>query len=1339
MKFKGILGSFLFLFLGSMIAMFYYIQSASFGRLLSKIVSDVVYKKAATRVVLERVNIKFFPPGIELRKIDVHKIISPDENIDLQIGTLGFYINFYELEEHKVSLGEIKVEDTYVNYKFPKKPDEPLPEKLDQKLINQIFDFSQVGPVRIDTVVLQNVYAAFNNTHLDIRRSKLIRYSKTFRLKSYLANIVIEDLPDYKLDGIWADIDISRNDVEIYNLRIHQDTQEAKFNGKVTNYPLLKKAKGELNGEVKADLPGLHRFLPLPEMIYFDSGILNTQFKVTYDQKFNGDYIIELEDLDSSVFKLDKLDAKGTITESDVKINALELSHGKEHLKLAKPITVYDFSTKKILPERLFADVNNLRLDNALRIMGPSLQVIKGELNGYLGFDLKGSDLYFYPRDGFLIRNLGLDVPSEKGGEFTIVKAKEVRLTQTKLRIVNNEFQIETQIKMPKSQLSLQGKVNSKRVDFKSQGAKLHFEDLGDIAKIGLKGDGDLNLTVTGPIDDVEIDFKGMIKDFQVLGYKLGDADQETVIALKDSTVNIVQLNSRYKRTEIYGSGVVNYNNLDLSLEIRSPQTTYDELKEIIPPVLDPITFLPTDLNFKAKLDVRIYGRANLPQLKIKSKVNFRDLEAYGENLSHGFFAITMSDNKLAFQDIKGFKERGALLGSVTYDMASSVFNMNLDWNNLNLQSFNAVRKSSVSFESILEGGLKGGGTSKNYELVMNTSLTKTKAFIYDFKDSKIELVIAPNRYAGNVFLFDKEVSAVFDINMKKTSLSNFDLKVNIPNLKPVLAGILGGHVEVEDFRASTIYQFKSTFYPDLSVVNFSGFLQNLSLNHNDFKFNYKGDKPQFIVNKNKIEKWNFDYTENDIQLKSKGHGTFGEKVVITHESVINANLLEILVSEVLAADGMLVQSFVTEGIKDKYNFHFLAKSQGLDLSIDNLPVPLNNTNYSLEYSDHKLLIKEFRTHFQTGSVSAMGDVYFDDNDPDINISFKIDRAEIPVLNKSSINLSGEGIILGNNLPYNLSGEIKINKAFISDELNELESKSSVSQIRYLPKDQESIIGKLLTLNLNVDTEQPIRIVNSMMDINFRGELALSGNAGRPRAEGRLYSPANSSRVFFKNSEYTITQADINFSAKKDIANPDFDIQAMTLISTYRITAKAVGDLERFSFDLTSDPPLTQNSILSLIAFGYTDEIQNTLRPEDQQSLTNMGVGSFVFDRFKINDILKKQFGLQINLGTVLEQSQNSMLSGRASDTGGGPNDLARTRSATKIEVKKRLDEALSLSVSSTMGGSIGQRQSMNLNYSINKNLQLEGVYELKTNAEGEEDIIDTSIGGDVKFRWTFK
>ena len=133
-------------------------------------------------------------------------------------------------------------------------------------------------------------------------------------------------------------------------------------------------------------------------------------------------------------------------------------------------------------------------------------------------------------------------------------------------------------------------------------------------------------------------------------------------------------------------------------------------------------------------------------------------------------------------------------------------------------------------------------------------------------------------------------------------------------------------------------------------------------------------------------------------------------------------------------------------------------------------------------------------------------------------------------------------------------------------------------------------------------------------------------------------------------------------------------------------------------------------------------------------------MGSFVFDRFKISDILNKQFGLQVNLGTVIEQSAtDSLLSGRSQDSSGQGGAIGRTRSATKIELKKRLDEALTLSVSSTMGGSIGQRQSMNLNYGLTRKIQLEAVYELRTNEEGQEDVIDNSIGGDLKFRWTFK
>ena len=132
MRFKGILGSFFFLFIVSIAGMTYYVQSASFGRVLSKVLSDIIYKKTSTEIVLERVDLNLFPPGIEIKKIDIYKKISDVELVESQIGSLGFYINFYELEENKISLGEVKIEDTYIKYLFPKKPDEPMPEELEK-------------------------------------------------------------------------------------------------------------------------------------------------------------------------------------------------------------------------------------------------------------------------------------------------------------------------------------------------------------------------------------------------------------------------------------------------------------------------------------------------------------------------------------------------------------------------------------------------------------------------------------------------------------------------------------------------------------------------------------------------------------------------------------------------------------------------------------------------------------------------------------------------------------------------------------------------------------------------------------------------------------------------------------------------------------------------------------------------------------------------------------------------------------------------------------------------------------------------------------------------------
>ena len=74
---------------------------------------------------------------------------------------------------------------------------------------------------------------------------------------------------------------------------------------------------------------------------------------------------------------------------------------------------------------------------------------------------------------------------------------------------------------------------------------------------------------------------------------------------------------------------------------------------------------------------------------------------------------------------------------------------------------------------------------------------------------------------------------------------------------------------------------------------------------------------------------------------------------------------------------------------------------------------------------------------------------------------------------------------------------------------------------------------------------------------------------------------------------------------------------------------------------------------------------------------------------------------------------------------------------STKILVNKKITDNISAEMSSTLSGDLSSERSLGVNYNINKNLSLEGVYEIKGDQQGAEETSD-SIGGDVKFRFEF-
>jgi autotransporter translocation and assembly factor TamB len=140
----------------------------------------------------------------------------------------------------------------------------------------------------------------------------------------------------------------------------------------------------------------------------------------------------------------------------------------------------------------------------------------------------------------------------------------------------------------------------------------------------------------------------------------------------------------------------------------------------------------------------------------------------------------------------------------------------------------------------------------------------------------------------------------------------------------------------------------------------------------------------------------------------------------------------------------------------------------------------------------------------------------------------------------------------------------------------------------------ESLFSNL-RYDVRITAPGTLRIENRTSRVVTTADLALRGTYWTPLLFGRV--DINRGEVFFEGNRYSVARGTIDFSNAERI-EPFFDIEAETRARVpgqiYRVVFHVSGTPDRFSFDLTSDPPLNQIDILSLL-FG---DVQDPLNAE---------------------------------------------------------------------------------------------------------------------------------------------
>jgi autotransporter translocation and assembly factor TamB len=147
-----------------------------------------------------------------------------------------------------------------------------------------------------------------------------------------------------------------------------------------------------------------------------------------------------------------------------------------------------------------------------------------------------------------------------------------------------------------------------------------------------------------------------------------------------------------------------------------------------------------------------------------------------------------------------------------------------------------------------------------------------------------------------------------------------------------------------------------------------------------------------------------------------------------------------------------------------------------------------------------------------------------------------------------------------------------------------------------------------LRFDLRIVAPSTLEIDNKLARITASADLTLRGTYDKPALLGR--AEVERGEVWFEGRRIVVTRGTINFANPSKI-EPSFDVEAETRArapgQTYQITVRATGTLQKLNYELSSDPPLNEVDILSLVlgdAQSMEDPALRALRSPDDAERT---------------------------------------------------------------------------------------------------------------------------------------
>ncbi len=1276
--------------------------------MVSNRIDKIVEERFQASVKFSKMDFSLFPLSMSLEDVKISK-----RNIlESQVSSLTLNFTVWDFFRSDLRVNEVGVEDGFVVVKIKSGQSN---QEIDLKKIN-LYDevHKRVNgklPFDIGRIYFKNIDVEATGRVYSVDNFSFSPYKTRYDVKLALRDIHYEK---ESIDYLMLSMDLSKDESRFIQLKFVKDLTTIVGKGKLEH---TKSNQLDFDLRTSGKIP-----LYLSNIVALD-GFVDLNMKIKGDV-FNPRFNFELNGnrIQSPYVNLDTIEAKGTYFDKLVSIDTLSVKKRGGSAKLLSPVTI---STQKFSLKDVKAQVNNLHSHDLLMFLGDDFKILNTRLSGEVGLS--------YIEEKLSVNALGIIKAQNMsvGYKNKLIQAKEMTLSRFKLTNEPGMTKLNAKVGILGDEIEALGYISSKDINIMLTAPKLEVSKIGGEIGGAVSGIGSIELKFQGPLDNVEINSKEVkLRDGNVLGYSLlEDSRFDLNYSFNNSTLKIS--NAYMKDTaEGKAAGFIDFDKEILKLNIKLKSVLVENIKNHIQPVWPIIE--PYFEYASGVVDGKVDLSGSFSNLKIRTLISSRMFYYLGESFTSFNSDFTVTSKAVNIEEIALRKKNGKIRFNLNIE-GSDIKSSKLDVRNINIRSLDNLKRFQFNYDGFLNGKFESRlvnnkQTAEGVLKLQRTSIGRKKikpsVVSMNLENDKIEL---SSTLLGNRINMKSELY----VNSRKNQESRALLNFNINDLKTLFGILSVNNVYNTSISGDLNGSIRSSFrLSDLKTIDLFLDLKRL--------FVRKGNKTIYLtepgvidIKKSEIKEMSINVQGNGGNYSLVGEGNKRDGYKINQQFSIDLDYITLFTGLLTNIDGRVYGRGEIVGKFGSFSNQHTLSAENISFKLKGSPIQISSGYISSQLKKDVWDVDKLSFKYGNGLITASGRSRFGLKLPEFDFVFNAKDVNVEFLESSSVLLNGKASLTGDKPPYSLTGNIYINGGLIEDEITAFQGKKEYlkSVNKYINVKSEGL-ASFIKPRFRIQSVEQIIVRNRLADLQLLGDIVLTGSIETPVIEGEIKVVPETSKFKFKGNDFVVKTGLIYFDGTNETRGPGINFESVAKINAYDVKMKVTGDVDSLQLNLESDPILNKDDIFSLLTLGITQDFSKNLDPRDRASLTTIGLGTLLVDQLKINEGLDSTLGLKLSVLPEISESEDSPIQASKLDA------QSRVKTATKLRVQKKFSEDIDFTFSNTFGDNSEQKQEINIDYNLNKQWSVQGVFENENTSEDNQE--EGSVGADIKYKWTF-